>query len=129
MTTESPPAPIGQHGGKRAGAGRRPAVEEASSGAYGMLAKAKAKNEVFKAQLAELDYKTKIGQMLPVEEVSRVWGEQIRIAKERLMSIPARAAPSLLRMTELREIEQYLREAIHAALEELSHGNADRRQP
>ena len=122
-----PPASVGQHGGPRAGAGRRTKAEESDRGAYGTLAKAKAKNELFKAHLAELDYKQRIGQLLPVEEVTRVWTEQIQIAKERLLSIPVRVAPSLLRMTELREVEHCLREALHGVLEELSRG--DLRQP
>jgi hypothetical protein len=122
---EAPPSgPIGQHGGSRPGAGRRTKAEESDRGAYGALAKARAKNEVFKANLAELEYKRQVGQLLPVEEVSRVWAEQVRIAKERFLSLPARVAPAVLRMSELREIERYLREALHSVLEELSRGDS-----
>jgi hypothetical protein len=125
---DSPPStPVGQHGGRRPNAGRRTKAEEAERGAYGTLAKAKAKNELFKANLAELEFKQRTGQLLPVEEVIRVWTEQIHIAKERLLSIPARVAPTILRMTELRDVEHCLRDALHVVLEELSRG--DLRQP
>lgn len=128
MATEgAAPPSIGQHGGRRPNAGRRTKEEEAERGAYGTLAKAKAKETLFKANLAELEYKQRTGQLLPVEDVTRVWTEQVRIAKERLLSIPARVAPSVLRMTELRDVEHCLRDALHTVLEELSRG--DLRQP
>ena len=130
MTEEEdslPTAPPGPRGGRRPNAGRRTKAEEAERGAYGTLAKARAKNELFKANLAELEFKKRMGQLLPVEEVARVWTEQIHIAKERLLSIPTRIAPAILRMTELRDVERCLRDALHAVLEELSRG--DIRQP
>lgn len=118
---DSPPSPpVGQHGGRRPNAGRRTKAEEAERGAYGTLAKAKAKNELFKANLAELEFKKRTGQLLPVEEVERVWGDHVRIAKERFMSLPNRIAPTLLRMTELRDMETCLRNALREVLEEMS---------
>ncbi len=127
-TVEEKAAPtIGQRGGRRPGSGRRTAAEESASGPYGTLAKAKAKNELFKANLAELEFKQRTGQLLPAEEVSRVWAEKGQIIKERLLSVPARVAPALLRMTELREVERCVREAIHIALDELSRGDSIRK--
>lgn len=117
VAAEEKQIPVGQHGGYRPhSGGRRPADS------YEALAKARAKNEIFKANLAELDYKTKTGHLLPAEEVAVVWSDRVRIAKERLLSIPARVAPSVLRMTELRDVEHCIRDALHAVLEELARG-------
>ena len=109
----------GQHGGYRPNSGGRK-----TSASYEALAKARAKNEIFKANLAELEYKQRVGLLLPVEEVSAVWADKVRIAKERLLSIPARVAPAVLRMTELRDVEHHIRDALHAVLEELSRGDS-----
>ncbi|NCC41127.1 MAG: hypothetical protein EOM21_17155 [Gammaproteobacteria bacterium] len=121
------PPTTGQHGGRRPGAGRRTAAEESASGPYGTLAKAKAKNELFKANLAELEFKQRTGQLLPAEEVSRVWAEKGQIIKERLLSLPSRLAPDILRMSELREVERCLRDALHGVLDELSRGDTLRK--
>lgn len=60
------------------------------------------------------------GSLLAVDEVAEVWRTQVQTVKERLLSIPARVAPALLRANELRDIELTLREALNAVLDELS---------
>jgi hypothetical protein len=115
------------HGGSRPGAGRKPNVggrppKTEQNDAYTLIAKAKAKHETYKAQLAELEYKRQIGELLPAAEVAEEWSNQIRIAKERLLSLPARLAPKVVRQTEMREVEKLIREAIHDVLSELANG-------
>jgi hypothetical protein len=128
-SAEKQPKSTPGHGGKRPGAGRKP-KKELESGPYAVLTKAKAKNETYKAQMTELEYKRQIGELLPVEEVAAAWAEQIRTARERLLSLPARVAPAVLRLNELRDVERVIRDAIHTVLDELSHADeTEGRQP
>ena len=111
------------HGGKREGAGPKPGTRGTASptaDAYAVLAKAKAKRETYKAQLAELEYRKATGELLPADEVAAAWAEQIAIAKGRFMALPARLAPDLLNAKDMRAIEAALRDAIVTVMEELS---------
>lgn len=113
------------HGGVRAGAGRKPkAGMDQQIDAYTMLAKAKAKRETYRADMAELEYRTRMGELLEARVVAETWAAQVAIAKGRLLALPARIAPSVIGLGDLRAIEGVIREAIHAALTELSADEA-----
>jgi len=113
------------HGGTRAGAGRKPkATHGDQSDAYSLLAKAKAKRETYRAQMAELEYRQKNGELIPADEVGEAWTERVLIAKGRLLNLPARLAPNLIAATDMREIEQTIRDAVVEVLEELSGGSS-----
>jgi hypothetical protein len=58
--------------------------------------------------------------LLESAAVQTLWTDQIAIAKGRLLSLPARLAPAVLGLGDLREIERTIREAIHEALTELA---------
>lgn len=116
---DTPRASTPGHGGRRPGAGRK-SKDELESGPYAVLTRAKAKNETYKAQLAELEYKRQVGELLPADEVAAVWADQVRIARERLLAIPRRVAPSVLRLDEIQDVERVIREAIYTVLDELS---------
>ncbi len=124
VTEEGPDEPLDEahrverRGGRRANAGRKVVVP---NGPYEILAKARAKGETFKAHITELEYKRQVGLLLPAEDVARIWADQIRIAKERLMAIPARVAPTVMRLDELRDVEQAIRNALIDAMTELSN--------
>jgi hypothetical protein len=105
-------------GGVREGAGRPTKTEQAD--AYTLLAKAKAKRETYRAQMAEVEYRTRIGELLEASVVAETWAAQVAIAKGRLLALPARIAPSVIGLGDLRAIEGVIREAIHEALTELS---------
>jgi hypothetical protein len=61
-----------------------------------------------------------LGELLESSEVAATWVAQVGIAKGRLLSLPARLAPSVLGLGDLRAIETVIREAIYEALTELS---------
>ncbi len=122
MSEEAPKPTLGR-GGKRANAGRKVVVP---NGPYEVLAKAKAKNETFKAQISELEYQERVGQLLPADLVAQVWAEQVRIAKDRFLAIPARVAPTVLRMEELRDVERAIRDALLVVLDELTRADTAR---
>lgn len=109
------------HGGKRAGSGRPVGHKQsAPAKAYEVLAKAKAKRETYRAQMAEVEYRQKIGELLEAEEVKQLWAEQVAIAKGRMLALPARLAPAVIGVGDLRTIEGLIRDAIYEALTELS---------
>lgn len=113
------------HGGVRAGAGRKPkAGIEQQNDAYTLLAKARAKRETYRAQMAEVEYRTRIGELLEASVVAETWAAQVAIAKGRLLALPARIAPAVIGLGDLRAIEGVIREAIHEALTELSADEA-----
>ena len=120
---DTPPRPAPGHGGFRPGAGRKPKSPDATD-PYSVLAKAKAKHETYKAELAQLEYKRQAGELLPREEVAAAWSEQIAIAKGRLLALPARVSADVLRLKSQRDIEGILKAALVVILEELAHGSS-----
>ena len=66
-------------GGARPGAGRKPKSPDATD-PYSILAKAKAKNESYKAELTLLEYRQRVGELIPKDEVAGAWAENVAIA-------------------------------------------------
>ena len=114
IPVEAPARPEGARGpGRPKGSG-------ATADTYVLLAKARAKRETYRAQMAEVEYRARIGELLEAKDVAATWVAQVGIAKGRLLSLPARLAPAVLGLGDLRAIETVIREAIHEALTELS---------
>jgi phage terminase Nu1 subunit (DNA packaging protein) len=57
------------HGGYRPGAGRKKKDPDSTTDVYSILARAKAKHEMHRAQLAELDYRKRSGELLEKHDV------------------------------------------------------------
>ena len=85
------------HGGPRKGAGRpkgsgplqQPGgVKEKQNDAYTVLAQARAKREMFRAQLTELEYREKAGELYPRAEVMQTFTTTIAIFAEQMRGIP-----------------------------------------
>lgn len=108
-------------GGARPNSGRKP-KDPNGTDPYSILAKAKAQHEVHRAKLAELEYKAKVRELIPVDEVAQAWSEQVTIAKNRLLSLPSRVSSDVLRLKTQREIERVLKDAVIDILEELANG-------
>lgn len=107
------------HGGAREGSGRKPKTYQAD--AYTVLAKARAKRETHRAQLAELEWRQKSGELVSAAEVERVWSAQIIVAKTALLALPAKLAPELAPITDPARIAEIIRLQIHAALTALAN--------
>lgn len=88
--TESAGPPVRKstpgHGGSRPGAGRKPKGEQ--NDAYTLLAKAKAKRETYRAQLTELEYKQKAGELMPRDEYCRDLAAVLKIVAVTIESLP-----------------------------------------
>ena len=110
-------------GGARPGAGRKPKSPDATD-PYSILAKAKAKNESYKAELTLLEYRQRVGELIPKDEVAAAWAENVAIAKGRLLALPSRVSGEVLRLKTQREVEETIKAAIVTILEELAGGQA-----
>lgn len=116
------------HGGARPNAGRKPGpgrpkgsgVKTEQNDAYTVLAKAKAKHETYKAQLAELEYREKAGHLIEATRVAEIWRKHIETAKGRLMSIPSTTAAQVFRAESVADVERLLRDALYAVMEEIA---------
>jgi len=108
-------------GGARPGSGRKP-KDPNGNDPYSILAKAKAKNESYKAELTLLEYRQRVGELIPKDEVASAWAENIAIAKGRLLALPSRVSGDVLRLKTQREVEELIKGAIVTVLEELAGG-------
>lgn len=83
----------------------------------------RARTEFEKANLLELDRKAKEGLLLPRDQVERVWGNAVTVARTRLLGVPTRTRQRIPHLTS--EEVAILEELIREALEELSQGGID----
>ena len=83
----------------------------------------RARHEFEKANLAELDRKTKEGLLLPRDQVEKTWAAAVTIARTKLLATPTRARQRIphLSLEEVNILDDLLREA----LEELAGGARD----
>lgn len=115
--TGATPAPV-QHS-------REPSVNPSAANpaaAKGLpsFAESKAVHEFFKAQSAKLEFETLRKTLVSRKEVDDEIFEENRRVRDRLQNIPARIAPLLAAVTDIREIETMLSKEIYDALVELS---------
>lgn len=95
--------------------GKRPRAEPASDGAT--LLKARAAHETLKAQLAKLKLDLAEGRLVDRAEVERVWYEEVRRVRDRLLSLPSSLAGAALSSGgDLRVAEEAIRAEIESAL-------------
>ncbi|MCE7868100.1 MAG: hypothetical protein DYG83_15005 [Candidatus Brocadia sp. AMX2] len=83
------------------------------------LTKARAMKEHFRALLAELEFKEKNGELVPVEAVRKQAFETARMVRDSLLNIPNRVSPILAAESDHREINQILTKEITQCLESL----------
>lgn len=102
---------------QRTGAVRR-SVPAVSGGPPPDYAESRARSEFEKANLLELERKTKEGLLLPREDVERSQAMAINISKTRLLGVPSTAKQRIPHLT-LDEVE-ILTGLIREALEELA---------
>lgn len=78
------------------------------------------------ADKTELEVQTLHRSLVSVEEAEMQWASLIVAFRSRMLAIPTRAAQALLALKEFHEIELFLREQIHEALNELSRYEPER---
>lgn len=91
-----------------------------AGGSAAMLSKAKAKKEVFRAQLAELEYKEKLGQLVDKDAVFAELFQAGQGLRTELLSIPDRVIDDLMACANRQEAHAKLYKAISDALTRLA---------
>lgn len=76
-----------------------------------------ARREMFKANLAELEFLERVGKLIPADEVDREWFELARLVRDSMLNIPARLADRLAHEMDQRTIHDLLEQEIYQALE------------
>lgn len=117
---EKLPITPGNTGGARPNSGPKPKGDKSVNDAYKDLAIAKEKRERYRADITELEFLQRKGNLVDVKEVQKEWVQRVQIAKSRLLSLPSRLSADVLMMSEEREIEQLIRDAIIEVLNELA---------
>jgi len=92
----------------------------ANSGGLPEYAKSRARSEFEKANLLELDRKTKEGQLLNREDVEQAWNAAVNITRTKVLGVPSRAKQQIPHLTP-DEVE-VVRDLLREALEELAAG-------
>jgi len=122
----------GQHGGTRPGASRpvgfKQSEQDPSKGDYyAVLAQAKAKREVFKANMAEVEFRLKTGELYERGEVLRVIRTAIAVFAEQMRSLPDKLersvglTPSQAELAEV-EVDNQLEELQNKITQALKDG-------
>lgn len=106
-------------GGSRPGAGRKSAQEVASN-EYQIYNRAKAKEKVYRAQLAELKAKLTSGELVEVAKVKTEWTAMIGNARARLLALPSKLAARGIGAASVGELQMLLEEGIREVLLELA---------
>jgi len=79
---------LGQHGGKRPGAGRPKGSQSGSMTPYEALARARAKREIYKAHMAEMEFQIARKDLYRRDDILRVITTTIAIFAEQIRSLP-----------------------------------------
>jgi len=92
------------------------------------FAQARLAREVFSAKLKKLEYETRIGKLVPTDEVSIKWFTLGRQIRDRVLGIASKLAPQLAAETDVRRVREILDAEITLALkglaEEIRNGRA-----
>jgi hypothetical protein len=115
-------------GGRRPGAGAPKGNRNRSGGVLGeegtkanlVIKNARAKKEMYLANLAELDFKQKQGELIHVESVFKVIDTAATSCREHLMGIPGRFASIFAAEVDAMKIEQDLEAEIRTALQHIA---------
>lgn len=81
---------------------------------------ARRRKTVAEAALAELELSKQRGEVVSLEVVSTVVGDQLSACKARLVAIPTKVAPVLVSVTDVTECRDIIDAAVREALNELS---------
>lgn len=78
------------------------------------LNKSRAAKEAYAAKLAQLEYETKIGKLVPVEQVKDIWFKIITESKTKILALPAKIKSQIPHLTgeEVLLMEGMAREAL-----------------
>lgn len=94
------------------------APETAGSGSS--YSDARRDREIYSARLRRLEYETKAGELIPSAAVTEKWTGIARVVKGKLEGLPARLAPGLAALADVRQVREMLSKEIAGVLREIS---------
>jgi phage terminase Nu1 subunit (DNA packaging protein) len=90
------------------------------------FAQARLAREVFSAKLKKLEYETRIGKLVPTDDVSIKWYTLGRQIRDRVLGIASKLAPQLAAETDVRRVREILDTEVTVILkglaEDIRHG-------
>jgi hypothetical protein len=109
--------PVPTAAGRVVAAPAAPGVEAGGRSDRLNYAQSRAVREAYEARLKRLDYETRLGRMVPADDVKLEAFRRARSLRDRMLAIPCRISGTLAEEADPHVIEQTLLEAIALALE------------
>jgi hypothetical protein len=72
------------------------------------FAQARTAEMIFRARLRKLDYETRSAKLIPDDEVKVQWFKAARQVRDKLLAVPAKLAPQLAALSEVRAVRELL---------------------
>lgn len=72
------------------------------------------------ADMAEIELAERSGSLVAVERVESDWIQVLSACRSKLLGIPTKSAHQIINLVEIYEVEKFLKQMIHEALEELA---------
>ncbi len=88
---------------------------------HDLLVKTKLKNEIEKGKLIEAEVKEKLGELISMVEVNRVFYAKAKAVRDGILNVPDRISALLASVNDPVEIHKILSKELRQVLEELSH--------
>ena len=88
---------------------------------HNLLMKTKLKNEIEKGKLIEAEVKEKLGELISVNEVKKVFYAKAKAVRDGVLNVPDRVSALLANTNDPVEIHKILTKELRQVLEELSH--------
>ena len=82
--------------------------------------KSRANKELFEALLKKLEYEERSGKLVEIAKMEVDAFTAARVARDKLLAIPDRLAPTLVGVTDIHELKEILRKEILATLQNLT---------
>jgi hypothetical protein len=82
--------------------------------------KSRANKELFEALLKKLEYEERSGKLVELSKMEVDAFTAARVARDKLLAIPDRLAPTLVGVTDIHEMKEVLRKEILATLQNLT---------
>jgi phage terminase Nu1 subunit (DNA packaging protein) len=89
------------------------------------LSKERARLTKYKADVAEIERKQALGQLVSAAEIETTWRSLVGVMRTRLLAIPARAASRVTMARSIVEVAEILRKEVYEALDALSKGTVE----
>lgn len=99
---------------------KRPVVNQSAVKTSSAFQQARTLKEGFNAQLAQLEYQRRSGELVLLSDVEKEWSSVMSTIRNRMLLLPAKLSPKLAALTDPRECHEVIDSEIRAALSQLA---------